>query len=101
METSKSVLGNSQVQVSRTSEKHYVTPYFFFFSYLFSTKLALNNSVYSFIFMGHLGVSVVEHLPLAQVVIPGPWDRVHIGLPIGSLLLPLPVSFGSLCVSHE
>ena len=25
---------------------------------------------------GHLGGSVVEHLPLAQVVIPGSWDRV-------------------------
>ena len=26
--------------------------------------------------LGHLGGSVVEHLPLAQVVIPGSWDRV-------------------------
>ena len=25
---------------------------------------------------GHLGGSVVEHLPLAQGVIPGSWDRV-------------------------
>ena len=25
---------------------------------------------------GHLGGSVVERLPLTQVVIPGPWDRV-------------------------
>ena len=25
---------------------------------------------------GHLGGSVVEHLPLAQVMIPRPWDRV-------------------------
>ena len=25
---------------------------------------------------GHLGDSVVEHLPLAQVVILGSWDRV-------------------------
>ena len=25
---------------------------------------------------GHLGGSVVEHLPLAQVVNPGSWDRV-------------------------
>ena len=24
----------------------------------------------------HLGGSVVEHLPLAQVMIPEPWDRV-------------------------
>ena len=25
---------------------------------------------------GHLGASGVEHLPLAQVMILGPWDRV-------------------------
>ena len=25
---------------------------------------------------GHLGGSVVEHLPLAQVMIPGFWDQV-------------------------
>ena len=25
--------------------------------------------------LGHLGGSVVEHQPLAQVVIPGPWDH--------------------------
>ena len=25
---------------------------------------------------GHLGGSVVEHLPLAQGMIPGSWDRV-------------------------
>ena len=41
---------------------------------------------------GHLGGSVVECLPLAQVVIPGSWDRVPLGLPTGSLLFPLPVS---------
>ena len=34
--------------------------------------------------VGALGGSAVEHLPLAQIVIPGSWDRV--------LLLPLPVS---------
>ena len=26
--------------------------------------------------LGHLGGSMVEHLPLAQVMIPGSWDRV-------------------------
>ena len=33
---------------------------------------------------GHLGGSVVERLPLAQVVIPGSWDQV----PSGSLWEP-------------
>ena len=37
---------------------------------------------------GHLDGSVVEHLPSAQVVIPGSWD----GPPVGSLFVPLPVS---------
>ena len=49
---------------------------------------------------GRLGGSVVEHLPLAQVVILGSSDRVCIRLPAGSLLLPLPVSLPlSLCLS--
>ena len=46
--------------------------------------------------------SVVEHLPSAQVVTPGSWDRVHIGLPAWSLLLPLPMSLPlSLCLMHK
>ena len=49
-----------------------------------------------------LGGSAVEHLPSAQVVIPGSRIESHIGLLEGSLLLPLPVSLLlSLCVSHE
>ena len=40
-----------------------------------------------------LGGSVVEHLPWAQVVIPGSWDRVPASVSLHwSLLLPLPVS---------
>ena len=51
---------------------------------------------------GHLGGSVVEHLPLAQVMILESQDRVP--YPAGSLLLLLPVSLPlslslSLCVS--
>ena len=44
-----------------------------------------------------MGGSVIEHLPLAQVMIP--WFQVEscIGLPVGSLLLPLPVSL-PLCI---
>ena len=42
--------------------------------------------------LGRLGGSVVEHLPWAQGVVGGPGIKSHIGLPSGSLLLPLPVS---------
>ena len=41
---------------------------------------------------GYLGRSVVKFLPSAQVMILESWDRVPIGLPAWSLLLPLPVS---------
>ena len=52
--------------------------------------------------LGHLGGSVVEHLPLAQGVIPGSGMEAYVGLPAWSLLLPLPVSLPlSVCVSHE
>ena len=47
---------------------------------------------------GCLGGSVVEHLPLAQVVILGSWDRIPHRAPHGELCLSLPLS---LCVSHE
>ena len=49
---------------------------------------------------GRLGGSVVEHLPSAQVMIPGSRDGSCTGLPVGNLFLPLPVS-PPLCVSHE
>ena len=42
---------------------------------------------------GHLGGSVVEHLPLAQVVILGSWDRVLHQAPCGKPASP------SACVS--
>ena len=41
---------------------------------------------------GCLGSAVVEHLPLAQGMIPGSGIESHIRLLVGSLLLPLPVS---------
>ena len=43
------------------------------------------------------GGSVVEHLPLAQVMILGPGIESHIRLPEGTLLLLLPLSL-PLCV---
>ena len=48
--------------------------------------------------MGHLGGSVVEHLPSAQGMIPVSQIESHIGLPAWSLLLPLPVCV-SACLS--
>ena len=42
---------------------------------------------------GHLGGSVVEYLPLAQIVIPGSWDQV----PHQALRREL--AFPSACVS--
>ena len=51
---------------------------------------------------GCLGGSAVEHLPLAQGVIPGSRIESRIRLPAWSLLLLLPVSLLlSLCVSRE
>ena len=41
---------------------------------------------------GCLGSPAVEHLPLAQGLSPGSGIESHIGLLVGSLLLPLPVS---------
>ena len=48
-------------------------------------------------FQGHLGGSVVEHLPLAEVVILGPGIKSHIGLPRREPASPLPVAL-PLCV---
>ena len=48
--------------------------------------------------MGRLDGSAVERLPSAQVLIPGSRIEFRIGLLMGSLLLPLPVS-ASLSVS--
>ena len=45
--------------------------------------------------LGRLGGSVVEHLPLTQGMIPGsqgPGIESQVRLPVGILLLPLPVS---------
>ena len=56
--------------------------------------------------MGCLGGSVVECLPSAQGMILGPGIESHIGLPVWSLLLSLPVSLRlslslPVCVSRE
>ena len=51
-----------------------------------------------FKYLGRLGRSPVECLPLAQGVISGSRIEFHIRVPTGSPLLPLPVSL-SVCLS--
>ena len=59
-----------------------------------------NSDLFSGVFLGGLGGSVVERLPSAQVMTPGSRDRVLHWAPAGSLLLPLPLSLPlSLCLS--
>ena len=50
------------------------------------------GSVLEKISSGAPGGLVVVHRPLAQVVIPGSWERVPHGAPRGKLVLPVPVS---------
>ena len=53
-----------------------------------------------FLFQGPLSGLVVDRLPLAQGMIPGPAIESCVGLPTWSLLLPLPVSLPlSVCLS--
>ena len=44
----------------------------------------------------------IKHLPLAQVMTPGSWDRVPHWAPcsVGSLLLPLPPTPPTCALSH-
>ena len=49
--------------------------------------------------MGHLDGSVVKHLPLAQVVILGSWDRVLHQAPLEEPASPSPCVSASLFVS--
>ena len=52
---------------------------------------------------GHLGGSVVEHLPSAQGIILGSWDRVLHQAPCMELASPAACVSASLsfCVCHE
>ena len=49
----------------------------------------------------HLGISVVEHLPLIQVVILGSWDQVPHQGPHWEPASPSAYVSASLCVSQE
>ena len=68
----------------------------FFPYFLRFTGITVRNSI----ILGHLDGSVVEYLPLFGSR-HGPGVKSHFRLPIGSLLLRLPMSLLSLCVSHE
>ena len=50
---------------------------------------------------GHLGGSVVEHLPLVQVLILGSWDRIPYQAPCREPASPSASVSASLSVSHE
>ena len=52
-------------------------------------------------FQRRLGGSVVERLPLAQVMIPGSWDRVPHWAPCMEPASPSALVSASLHVSHE
>ena len=49
--------------------------------------------------LGHLGSSVIEHLPLAQGMILGSWDQVSHQAPQGEPTSPSAYVLASLCVS--
>ena len=50
--------------------------------------------------VGHLDGSLVQHLPSAQVIILGSWDRVLLRAPRREPASPLPVSLPlSVCLS--
>ena len=50
---------------------------------------------------GHLGGSAVEHLPSAQGVILGSWNRVPHWAPRMEPAIPSACVSASLCVSHK
>ena len=65
------------------------------FNHVIESELMVYYKKY--VFEGHLDGSVVEHLPLAQVTIPGSWDPV---LYQASRREPASPSV-SICVSHQ
>ena len=62
--------------------------------------LHLSPLCYKELSQGRLGGSVVEHLPSAQGMIPGSWDRVLHRAPRGEPASPSACVSASLCVSH-
>ena len=62
------------------------------------TRDQLTEALRTQLFMGCLGGSVVEHLPLAQVVIPGSWDQVLHWAPHKEPASPPAYVSASLCV---
>ena len=72
-------------------------------SFRFGWDKMLDISLIKSSTLGRLGGSVVERLPLAQVMIPGSWDQVPHQAPCMETASPsVCVSAStSLCVSHE
>ena len=64
-------------------------------------KSSLNADRLNIPIMGCLGGSVVEHLPLAQVMIPGSWDQVPYHVPHRESASPSAYASASLSLCHE
>ena len=62
--------------------------------YRISINLTLED-----LMIGHQGGSVVVHLPLAQIMIPGSWDQVLHQAPYREPASPSVYVSASLCVS--
>ena len=62
------------------------------FSFLIFFRLKIHSQIA--MFRSSWVAQLVKHLPLAQVMIPGSWDRVlhQVLCSVGSLLLPLPAA---------
>ena len=82
--------GNSPVFSSRTC---------MISSLIFKYLIHLEFSLVLEINPGHLGGPVVEHLPLAQVMIPGSWDRIPHQAPCKEPASASAYVSASLCVS--
>ena len=80
---------------------HFVFFVFYFFSlHYFNIFFSiLLSTLWKPDVLGCLGSSVVEHLPLAQVMIPGSWEGVLYRAPQGEPAFPSAYVSASLCFS--
>ena len=80
---------------------HYGSVQAFSTSFASLVFLSSNLSVKKKQLWEHMGGSVVEHMPLAQVMILGSWDQVPHQAPRRDPASPSVYVSVSLCVSHE